>query len=254
MFLITTPQRCGSTWLTRMLCGMAKSRDVYVNGLGIGFRLIPTSEAGAISKLTRFMSRRPAVAVFKTHDIAPKDFDEICTAIPELKILTLQRDFRDIVVSRYFYLRYYWPNEPLLGAMPKNFRQFLTDIGAAPDEVAFTSLLETEMLQGWAREWGAFEGAFSTPHAIRLSYTGMLDESDFPRIADFTGLPLRRRRAFEIEQEQETLNTGRDGMARFNRKGQAGEWREWFSEEQGRWLQTLAREAAAAWLAGGRRV
>lgn len=82
----------------------------------------------------------------------------------------------------------------------------------------------------------------------------MLDESDFPRLAEFTGLSLRRRRAFEIEQEQETLNTGRDGMALFNRRGQAGEWREWFSEEQGRWLQTLAREAAAAWLAGGRRV
>ena len=72
----------------------------------------------------------------------------------------------------------------------------------------------------------------------------MLDESDFPRLAEFTGLPLRRRRAFKIEQEEETLHTGREGMARFNRKGCAGEWREWFSEEQGARLDALTRGAA----------
>jgi Sulfotransferase domain len=243
MFLVTTPQRCGSTWLTKMLCGMAKSRDVYINGLRLGFRLTPPSESGAIENLSHFISRRPRVKVFKTHDVAAKDFDEICEAIPDLRILTLHRDFRDVLVSRYFYLRYYWLTEPRLGALPPLFAQFLGAIGAMPDAEALPAMLETPIVEGWAREWNAFETHFTTPHALRVTYTGMLDESEFPRLADFVGLSLRRRRAFEIEQKEETLHTGRDGMARFNRKGRAGEWREWFNEEQGARLSGLASNA-----------
>ena len=244
MFLISTPQRCGSTWLTRMLCGMAESRDVYVNGIQMGFRLARESEPVAVEKLAVFIRRRPEFAVFKTHDIAPRDFHAICEAIPGVRALTLHRDFRDVVVSRYFYLRYYWRSDPGLGALPPSAREFFAQVGNAGDRESLTALLENEMVRGWAREWAAFERPFTTTHAMRVNYTGMLDESEFPRLAEFTGLPLRRRRAFAIEQEQETLNTGREGMARFNRKGRAGEWREWFSEEQGAWLDGLAREAA----------
>ena len=219
---------------------MANSRDVYVNGLRLGFRLVPPCEAGAVEKLAAFFKRRPAVRVFKTHDVGAKDFDAICAAMPELRVLTLQRDFRDIVVSRHFYLRYYWKTDPALGALPPPIAQFLAEVDGMPDREALAVLLDTPFVRGWAREWGAFEAGFSTPHAIRLTYTGMLDESDFPRLTEFTGLGLRRRRAFKIEQEQETLHTGREGMARFNRKGRAGEWREWFSEEQGAALEGMA--------------
>ncbi len=92
----------------------------------------------------------------------------------------------------------------------------------------------------WAREWAAFEGPFTTRHALRVNYMGMLDESEFPRLAEFTGLPVRKRRPFAIEQQQETKETGRDGKSRFNRRGRAGEWREWWTEEQGAWLASLA--------------
>ena len=86
-----------------MLCAMAGSRDVYVDGLRLGFRLLPPSESDAVEKLAAFFQRRPAVRVFKTHDVGAKDFDSVCAAIPELRVLTLQRDFRDVLVSRYFY-------------------------------------------------------------------------------------------------------------------------------------------------------
>lgn len=38
-------------------------------------------------------------------------------------------------------------------------------------------------------------------------------------LAEFTGLPIRKRKAFADEQRQEMRETGREGKARFNRGG-----------------------------------
>ena len=246
IFLVSTPQRCGSTWLVRMLSGMAGVRDEYVDGLVMGFGLTGTRDAGAVDKLARRLRKNTTGVVFKTHDVPAWDFDTVCAAMPELRILTMHRDFRDTVVSRYFYLRYYWRTDPGLGPLPPEFASFLPEIGEVqgregmPDQEALEALLETQLVRGWAREWAAFEEPFTTPHAMRVSYTGMLDESEFAKLAEFTGLPLRKRKAFADEQRQETRETGRDGKARFNRRGRSGEWREWWTEEQGAWLMSLA--------------
>lgn len=239
IYLISTPQRCGSTWLLRMLCRMAGSRDAYVDGLEMGFSLARPRKGDAVEKLVRRLRYSAGVRVFKTHDVPSADFDAVCGAMLELRILTMQRDFRDTVVSRYFYLRYYWLTDPGLGPLPPEFGKFLAEIGELPDHEALEALLETGIVQGWAREWRAFEGPFTTPNALRVSYAGMLDGSEFPRLAEFTGLPMRRRKAFAAEQQQETLETGRAGKARFNRRGLVGEWREWWTEEQGAWLASL---------------
>ena len=50
IYLVSTAQRCGSTWLVRMLCGMAESRDVYVDGLEMGFSLAKQREAEAVRR------------------------------------------------------------------------------------------------------------------------------------------------------------------------------------------------------------
>ena len=188
---------------------------------------------------------RPEVGVFKTHDVGPVEFAAVCAAVPELRVLTVSRDLRDSVVSRYFYFRYYWPERYAAGTLPGYFKDFLAKIGDAPDGEALRALLDAEFANGWAREWAAFEMPLGTERALRVTYSGMLDESEFGRIAEFTGLPLRRRRAFEIEQAQETQNTGREGRARFNRSGCAGGWRDWWSEAEGERLMALGRE----WLA-----
>ena len=73
-----------------------------------------------------------------------------------------------------------------------------------------------------------------------MHYTGMLDESDFPKLAEFTGLRLRKAKPFAKEQAEETQETGRTGMVRFNRRGCAGEWREWFTPEDGAMLESMA--------------
>ena len=242
MFIISTPQRCGSTWLTRMMALMTDSRDVYMDGLKMGFRLAAPCEPKAVEKLSEFLRKEPSVKVIKTHDIPSSQFDTVCAAVPEVHILTMHRDFRDTVVSRYFYLRYYRQSTVGFEALSPAFREFLMVIGGMSDAEALVLLLGTPCVHGWAREWAAFEGPFKSPNAMRITYDGMLDESDFPKLVEFTGLPLRKRRPFEIEQRAETAKTGRDGRARFNRKGRSGEWREWFTPEQGERLNTLAAD------------
>lgn len=239
IYLVSTAQRCGSTWLTRTLCAMANSPDVYVNGIRLGFRLVPPCEPGAIEKLAALFQRRKRVRVFKTHDIGAKDFAAICAAVPEVRVLTLSRDFRDVMVSRFFYLRYYWKSDPRLGALPPPVAQFFARIGGLPDRAALAALLDAPFVRGWAREWAAFEVPLATPHALRMTYAGMLDESDFLRLAEFTGLPLRNAKPFAKEQAEETEQTGRTGMVRFNRRGCAGEWREWFTPEAGAMLESM---------------
>ncbi len=136
MFLITTPQRCGSTWLVRMLCGMADARDAYVDGLAMGFGLTGTREVDAVDKLASHLRRNAEGIVFKTHDVPSGDFDAVCAAVPELRILTMHRDFPDTVVSRYFYLRYYWRTDPRLGPLSSEVAKFLAGIGDMPDHEA----------------------------------------------------------------------------------------------------------------------
>jgi hypothetical protein len=252
IYLLSTAQRCGSTWLAKMLCGMAGcARSAYVDGLAVGFGLTGPSEPGAAGKLTEQLRRRAGLRVFKTHDVPGDAFDAVCGAMPGLRILTVHRDFRDTVVSRYFYLRYYWRTDPRLGPLSPGVAEFLAEIGAMPDHEALEALLETPLVRGWAREWAAFERPFTTPHARRVTYAGLLDGSELPGLAEFTGLPVKMRKAFAAEQQEETQRTGREGKARFNRRGLVGEWREWWTEEQGAWLGSLVGEAESCMLPAG---
>jgi len=239
MFLITTTQRCGSTWLTRMLAETTGTRDWYVDGLTLGFRLAKDSDPAALPRLAETLRQRPKIQVFKTHDVPSVSFDALCNAMPELRILTIRRDFKDVVVSRYFYVRYHWPTQPALGSVSGASAEYLAQIGDAPDWGALAALLGTKVLHRWACEWRAFEGGFQTPHAIRLHYASLLDGSDFERLSAFTGLPIRAGRSFAVEQRDETLQTGRIGNSRFNRDGRAGQWQAWFSPAQAAELDAM---------------
>ena len=236
MFLVTTTQRCGSTWLTRILERMTGSASGYVDGRELGFRVRAHSEEGAPEILAGALrSLRPA-EVFKTHDIPSKDFDGVCAALPELRLLTVSRDFKDVIVSRYFYYRYYWPSDPTLGSFPQYLMDLFASFKNVPDRAALAQLIESPELRAWAEEWAAFEGAFATPNALRVRYSGLLDDSERSSLEAFTGRPFPRLASFEAAQEAETADTGRAGRTRFYRRGQCGQWREWFTGTQGRAL------------------
>ena len=64
IFLVSTTQRCGSTWLVRMLEAMTGSAACYVNGLEIGFRLRGSSDAGAVMALGKMLRAARGGRVF----------------------------------------------------------------------------------------------------------------------------------------------------------------------------------------------
>ena len=239
MFLVSTTQRCGSTWLTRLLEAMTNSHCRYVDALALGFSLHGTNAPEAIAKLVETLQTMDQIQVFKTHDVPSGDFDAVCATMPELKVLTVRRDFRDVVVSRYFYYRYYWPTDPALGLLHEYLAQSFHAMDGVADQQALTHLIDSPVVRNWAAEWSAFEGAFSTGNALRLRYEGLLDGAERQNLERFTRYPYPSLASFSTSQAQETAKTGRQGSHRFFREGQCGQWRKWFTEEEGLALESL---------------
>ena len=156
MYLVSTTQRCGSTWLVRMLEAMTGSATHYVNGLELGFCLRGPGGAMAAAALAKELHAQRDVCVFKTHDVPRRDFDAVCAALPELRVLTVSRDFKDVLVSRYFYYRYYWPTDAALGPLPRHLAEFFGGLGKMGDRAALARLVQSEVLRNWAEEWAAF--------------------------------------------------------------------------------------------------
>lgn len=244
LFLVTTTQRCGSTWLTRILEGMTGTVCRYVDGRALGFRIHRESEARAPAVLAAGLRAMAPVEVFKTHDVPSREFDRLCAVLPELRVLTVSRDFKDVLVSRYFYYRYYWPDDPTLGALPAHLAGLFDSMDGLSDREALPLLLASATLLGWAGEWAAFEGPFATGHALRVGYEGLLDGSAREAIEAFTGHRMPQVASFAERQRAETIDTGRRGRSRFNRCGRSGQWREWFTEEQASRLDALVSSDA----------
>jgi Sulfotransferase domain len=241
LFLITTTQRCGSTWLTRVLRQMTNLPCVYLNCTALGFSLDSPRADHAISNLEKSLGTIRGTHVAKTHDIPSKDFDAVCSAIPYVRILTLNRDFKDVVISRYFYCRYYWPSDPSLGPLPPEFSEFLESASHLPDRLALSALARSPLLENWALQWAAFEGEFSTSNAIRLRYESMLEGTDQSRLEEFTGISYSAIEPFREIQASETIDTGRAGSTRFNREGRCGQWKEWLTAEEGMVIDSVTR-------------
>ena len=243
IFLVTTTQRCGSTWLVRMLEAMTGSMGCYVNGLEMGFRLRRVSAGTAVVDLGKMMRTTGDVRVFKTHDVPSRDFDAVCAELPELRVLTVSRDFKDVLVSRYFYYRYYWPTDAMLGPLPLHLAEFFGSLGRIGDRAALARLVKSGVLRNWAEEWAAFEGAFTTPNALRVTYAGLLDGSEKEALEEFTGRALPRLESFETMQQAETHDTGRGARSRFHREGRSGQWKRWFTAGEAAEISARADEA-----------
>jgi Sulfotransferase domain len=231
-FLVSTTQRCGSTWLTNILEASLDSKPTrYLDCAAFGFSLDRPNNEMAIQRLATTLDARGEYPVFKTHDVPSKDFDRLCSTIPDLKILTIHRDFKDVVISRYFYYRYYWPTEPSLGVLGEPIAQFVDDVSALSDEDAISCLVNSPILATWVSEWKAFEGEFSTPNAMRLRYSEMLSGENLCELETFIGSPIRKCDSFEQQQEAETSLTGREGKSRFFRQGRSGQWKDLLTPE-----------------------
>jgi hypothetical protein len=245
LILVSTTQRCGSTWLVRMLQQSLGLESRYIDCRQLGFRLLKQSLPVALTNLAAAARELP-YGLLKTHDIPSEDFDGVCSIIPNLRLLTISRDFKDVAVSRFFYYRYYWPTVPQLGPLPPNLQAFYSSVRDLPDKQALAKLTADPLLRGWAREWAAFETPFQSVNVLRLTYDAMLRGVERHRIEEFTGVTITQWQSIAEAQQVERADHGRRGAQCFNRAGRSGQWREWFTPLEARAIDAVQRDAVCS--------
>jgi hypothetical protein len=260
VFIVSTTQRCGSTWVTgtieqairnRMRLDGVPSKGIklkphYANCLQLGFSLTGKTSPSAVGALANYLAQwtsktvHESALLLKTHDIASAHFDELCDSLPQVRFVTIRRDFKDVVISRFFYYRYFWKGAvgELPGYLKDDFQQFHT----LSDAEALSSLIGMRSARVWAREWLAFDSPFTTPRALRIEYDTLLNGSGFKRLSEFCGMRVAPGRSLSLKQAEETKASGRQGNARFHRSGTSGQWRKWFSDEAAERLNHLLHE------------
>jgi hypothetical protein len=217
----------------------------YLDGLELGFRVHEMSMENAPDKLVKRVGMRRAAVpaqiplIIKTHDISSRDLDALADRIENIRFILVHRDFKDVTISRYFYYRYFWPSNPDLGRMPNHLEEVFSPISYLADRDALKALIEGPLIQNWVSEWAAFETPFSTPKALRVSFTDMLDGSAFASVSDF--LQFKVMPGPSIEKRR--LENEDSGRQRFYRRGASEEWREWFAPSDVALLDGLASSA-----------
>jgi Sulfotransferase domain len=155
-YIISTTQRCGSTWVARLLQKVTGTQYLYVDTTCLGFDLYSPSDPLAVGRFSKVLAAQLGRRVFKTHDIPSKDFDAVCSEIDNVKLVTVRREFKDVLVSRYFYSRYYWPTEPALGPLPPELAAFFEETRDFDDAAAISLLISSPLLLEWNKQWRAF--------------------------------------------------------------------------------------------------
>jgi len=222
---------------------MLESPFQYVEAAPLGFNLRELSAEAASTLFANQLRSLLTPPVLKTHDIPSRDFDSLADALPEAKLFTISRNFKDVFISRYFYARYHWETSPHLGARPEHLNQALAPLDHLSDGDALSALIPSPLLSFWARNWAAFETKFSTRDAIRITYEDMLSGAHQWRLEEFTGRQYVEPPSFLEFQDDESVKHGRFGHARFNRVGRHGQWKDWFTNEQSAIIDSIALSA-----------
>lgn len=242
-YVISTTQRCGSTCLTRMLERMTASRCIYLDCAAMGFALDGAVASEEAMLRLELALQEIETGVIKTHDLPTLMFDAIVQRLPHVRLLTVRRDFKDVVVSRFFYYKCYWPTDPSLGPLSPSLEAYFRGLEGLDDREAILTLFGTDILFDWAREWAAFEPPFQTDRALRMTFE-QITSPDLgvarSLLEGFTGREWVVTGSFQSRQEGETSESGRIGPARFYRSGRTGQFREWFTDLQCDELDLLA--------------
>jgi hypothetical protein len=178
--LVSTTQRCGSTWLAQ-ICQLITGQSrpaLYVEGLSCGLKRFhefgendETAMECFITKVTLAQKRNTACRVFKTHDLPPYFAEHFLTEKKNFLIVNVQRDFRDVLVSRLMYNRHH---------LPKHHNRCESAFVKKHMELDDRSLVEaflgsSEMLQ-WLTDWKLFSQPCEHRRYLKFRYESMLDE------------------------------------------------------------------------------
>ena len=256
--LVSTTQRCGSSWVTSIcytILGLHNGSGLYVGGLKQGLLKLndggPERDAERVAEFSEVLRGHIAagVRVFKTHDLPPRLFALFLEQNPDFHIINVIRDFRDVLISRLMYNRYYLPamGIPLECAFVETHSE-LSDL-----ELVRQFYGTAEMLD-WLCMWKRFSEPVQHPRCLRLQYEEMLDNARLRETVELLGGILRPEGMSEAEIGrvigacqfgESELNLKKDRKQRevksdFCRKGVAGDFERFLTPHQSQVLSVLA--------------
>lgn len=258
--LISTTQRCGSTWIASICCKIMHQKGMaeYISGLQQNLLEFSLFEVKAEERIAEFSANLISLAnstrsrVFKTHDLPLRLVPLFLKHNPDFWVFNIVRDFRDVLVSRLMYNRYYLPTigQPLESPFVENNPQL-------SDTEMVQQFYGTREMFEWLVQWKLFSGPVQHSRYLQLDYEQLLNPVSLRIAVESLAVrlmpgELSTERLDEITASAQfnkiDINLNRDREQRevknaFCRKGIAGDHVQLLTKRQGEALKILMQSS-----------
>ncbi|CAN0303770.1 unnamed protein product [Lampetra fluviatilis] len=232
--LLVTYPKSGCNWVSRLLQNMLYMAHPALEEAMKGHAHLPLLEFGPPGKI-KDLDAAPSPRLFVTHlsDLVPKGFFQ-CGC----KVVLVFREPKDTAVSFYHFYNNN-PGLPSVGSWEEFFRMFMEG------DVAWGSYFDH--VKFWSKCWEDKNILTSTYEELKADLPGELQ-----KMSTFLGLGLSGEQistvavngtfsAMKAKAEADNLKFGKVVF----RKGEVGDWKNYFSEEQSAELDASYAESLA---------
>ncbi len=255
--IISTTQRCGSTWISSICGKIFQGGGVvhYVPGLPHGLLDYTRHGTDDESKVEAFSDDVRTMLtqgkrVIKTHDLPPRFASQFLDQNPNFILINVIRDFRDVMISRLMYNRYHLPS---IGRQIEC--AFVADMAHLNDVQMVQGFYGTPEMLDWLAHWRLFNEPLAHERYLVLQYEHLLHPPTLLRHVEDIGHRLlgpqfTAERAAEIAKNAQfneiDINLKKDRpndevKTAFCRKGVAGDHKRFLTKHQSAILQILTQ-------------
>lgn len=247
--IVSSFMRVGSTWLSE-----ATARLMNTNVTPIGFEGHVQGMIIAKPAALEISSQLPDGGVYKTHRATPYDLQNILED-RSVRILSIHRDIKDVLVSLLMYCRHVRGRHGLENE--KTFATFAETWKDLSDESFINLLIEArgEYIQKKILEWYLFEHRVHSAHVFHVEYVDVVQKPEWviTKLAQFlelTPTPAELQAvvlATSKEKMREAIDADdKDSNKNFVRTATFGEWKRFLDKVSVRrideWVAELKRQ------------
>ena len=252
--LISTTQRCGSSWLASICSKVAGGPYAeYVSGLNQQMMNLDRLDEDCSERIAAFSAAvrnrilMLGANVFKTHDVPPRFFTEFLRQNENFHVVNVIRDFRDVLISRLMYNRYHLPSQ----SRPYE-SEFVAEHQDLSDQQLARQFYGTQEMLDWFAMWRVFKEPVLHERYICFTYEKLLQPDNLKSAIRLLGEKLVggltdkriEKIATETQFDSIELNKNRDRKEResksdFCRKGVSGDFLRFLTPRQSQTLKLL---------------